>query len=337
MAFPVHRRMLFLLLAHLAAVSVRADSLPVELQRQSDRVEVLIGGQPFGAFYFGPESPKPYFHPLRSASGVVVTRGFPMITGIPGESTDHPHHRAMFFAHGDVNGTDFWAEPASFAAEAHVAGGVPYGSSAHLPLGKTVLGELEEVWSGKESGSLRALFHLVNQDGKVIGELAHTYTFRGDAKTRTVDCDFTVRALRAPLKFGDTKEGTFAIRVVKGLEEPAARMTDSEGRVGEKQVWGKRAKWVDYSGVVEGKRVGIAIFDHPSNPRHPTYWHARGYGLFAVNPFGERDFHNDKSRDGSLTVPPGETLTFRYRVLIHEGDAEAAGVAAAYAAYARLK
>jgi hypothetical protein len=136
---------------------------------------------------------------------------------------------------------------------------------------------------------------------------------------------------------GDTKEGTFAIRVVKALEEPAVRMADSDGRVGEKQIWGKRAKWVDYSGSVEGEKVGIAIFDHPSNPKYPTYWHARGYGLFAVNPFGERDFYNDKARDGSLTIPAGKSLTFRYRALIHHGDASEAKVAEAYERYAVQK
>jgi hypothetical protein len=115
------------------------------------------------------------------------------------------------------------------------------------------------------------------------------------------------------------------------------KMTDSEGRAGEKQIWGKRANWVDYSGPVEGREVGVAIFDHPSNPKHPAYWHARGYGLFAVNAFGERDFYNDPKRDGSLTIAPGGGLMFRYRVLIHEGDVSAARIAEAYAQYAAGK
>jgi hypothetical protein len=118
------------------------------------------------------------------------------------------------------------------------------------------------------------------------------------------------------------------------MQKPTVRMTNSEGGVGEEQIWGKRANWVDYSAKVEGKELGIAIFDNPSNPKHPTYWHARDYGLFAVNPFGEHDFYNDKSRDGSMTIKPGESLTFRYRVLIHDGDASAAKVADAYTAYA---
>jgi hypothetical protein len=139
------------------------------------------------------------------------------------------------------------------------------------------------------------------------------------------------------VKFGDTKEGTFAIRVVKALEEKTPKceactgvMRNSEGATGEKQIWGKRATWVDYSGTVEGEALGMAIFDHPKNPKHPAYWHARGYGLFAVNQFGEHDYYNDKTRDGSLTLPPGASATFRYRVWIHSGDAEAARVAQKY-------
>jgi hypothetical protein len=100
-------------------------------------------------------------------------------------------------------------------------------------------------------------------------------------------------------------------------------------------VWGKRAEWVDYSGAIDGQTVGIAIFDHPENPRHPTYWHSRAYGLFAANPFGAHDFENDKSRDGSMTIEPGQSVRFRYRVVIHPDDAQAAGIAAMFASYAR--
>jgi hypothetical protein len=110
-------------------------------------------------------------------------------------------------------------------------------------------------------------------------------------------------------------------------------MLNSEGKVGVKEIWGKRASWVDYSGEVEGESLGIAIFDNPANVKHPTYWHARDYGLFAVNPFGEHDFYNDRKRDGSVTIAKGEALTFRYRVVIHHGDAAEAQIAAAYQSY----
>jgi hypothetical protein len=111
-------------------------------------------------------------------------------------------------------------------------------------------------------------------------------------------------------------------------------MLNSEGKVGEKDIWGKRANWVDYSANVDGESLGIAIFDNPANIKHPTYWHARDYGLFAVNPFGEHDFYNDPKRDGSVTISTGQSLTLRYRVVIHHGDATEAHVAAAYDGYA---
>ena len=310
---------------------------PVELKRHGNQVEVFVGGQPFTTYYFDPAVPKPYLHPLRTAEGLLVTRGYPMRKDIPGESTDHPHHRAMYYAHGDVNGVDFWSE-AEFEEKVPVeVGGKQYFAAGRLPNGRTVFNKLEEMKSGPDSGSVRVLFDLVGPDGKVIAQETQAYVFRGEASTRIIDCEFTTKALGTPVKMGDTKEGTFAIRVVKSLEEPAVHMLNSEGAVGEKQIWGKRAKWVDYSGRVEGKKVGIAIFDHPSNPKHPTYWHARGYGLFAVNPFGEHDFYNDPKRDGSITIPSGGSLTFRYRVFIHDGDAAEAKVAEAYARYAAAR
>ena len=181
---------------------------------------------------------------------------------------------------------------------------------------------------------MRALFNLVGPEGKVIAQEDQAFTFRGDTSTRVIDCEFAIHATNGPVKMEDTKEGTFAIRLATTLQEPDGYMSNSEGAVGRKQVWGKRANWVDYSGTVAGESLGVAIFDHPSNPKHPTYWHARGYGLFAANPFGERDFYNDKTRDGNITIPAGGTLVLCYRVLIHPRDAREADVAEAYQRYA---
>ncbi len=333
------RKRICLLALSLACLALCAAPLQgadaVELRRQGNRIEVRIGGRPFTTYYFGPESPKPYLHPLRSAQGTIVTRGYPMVKNIPGESHDHPHHRALFFAHGDVNGIDFWGEgqPSQAAQTAH---GHTY-SSEELPKGRTVFRKLEEIKSGPDSGAAKADFDLVGPDGKVIATETQVYTFRGGPSTRTIDCEFTLQATNGPVKMGDTKEGTFAIRVVKALEAPNVHMLNSEGGVGEKQIWGKRANWVDYSGTVAGEKLGIAIFDDPTNPKHPTYWHAREYGLFAVNPFGEHDFYNDPKRDGSITIPAGGSLTFRYRVLVHHGDAAEAKIADAYGQYAAGK
>jgi hypothetical protein len=331
---PYHSA-IFVLVLILGDLSLFAQK-PVELRKSGNQIEVVVGGKPFTTYYFGPDSPKPYLHPLRSAAGTVVTRGFPMRTDIPGESRDHPHHRAMFFAHGDINGVDFWGE-AKFEEKApvHVAGKTY--TSEDLPKGRTVFTKLEEMESGPGFGKVRADFHLVGPDGKVVAEETQAYTFRGGETTRVIDCEFTIRALHTPVRMGDTKEGTFAIRVVKALQEPPGKMLNSEGKTGEKEIWGKRANWVDYSGTVAGEKLGVAIFDNPANPRHPTYWHARGYGLFAVNPFGEHDYYNDPKRDGSLTLQPGKSLTLRYRVLIHHGDAAEAHLAEAYQEYASGK
>lgn len=319
----------------LIAIAARAGDERVKLMRHGDQIEVQIGDRTFTTYYFGSESPKPYLHPLRSVQGTIVTRGWPMVKDIPGESHDHPHHRAMFFAHGDINGVDFWGEGTPTRAQQTVKGKVY--SSEDLPKGRTVFIKLDEMRSEGTTATIRAEFNLVGPDGNSIGEETQSYTFRGDEQYRIIDCAFTVRANKTPLKFGDTKEGTFAIRVVKALEEPTGQMLNSKGATGEKGIWGKRADWVDYYGEVAGEKLGIAIFDSPSNIKHPTYWHARGYGLFAVNPFGEHDFYNDPKRDGSATIPLGGSLTLRYRVVIHPGNAEEGKVAAAYKKYAQLR
>jgi hypothetical protein len=305
----------------------------IKLQKHSDSVDVLVGGKPFTTYYFGPNSPKPFMSPLRSAQGTVVTRGYPMRTDIPGEAHDHPHHRALFFAHGNINGIDFWGEAQASKAQ-QTANGVYYPSSGELPTGKTVFRKLDEVKSRGHDGTVKAEFELVAPDGKVIGDETQEYTFSGDDSTRVIDCSFTLTADKGvPLKMGDTKEGTFAIRVAKGLSKPGVKMLNSDGKVGEGEIWGKRANWVDYSGDVDGETLGISIFDNPANIKHPSYWHARDYGLFAINPFGEHDFYNDPKRDGSVTIAVGDSLTLRYRVLIHHGDAEQANVSAAYNRY----
>lgn len=293
----------------------------VKLTRAGDRVDVTVDGRPFTAFHFEAAYPKVFLHPLVSYSGKTITRGFPIVADVPGESRDHPHHRGVFFALDDVNGVRLWNEPAGH--------------------GTIVLADLGEMKSGKDSGSLSARMLWKAADGKDVLEERRTMIFRKD----TIDFTFTLKPAGAEaVKLGDTKEGFFAVRLTKPLEEKSARcaactgvMTNSEGASGEKAIWGKRATWVDYSGTVDGENLGIAMFDHPSNPKHPSHWHARAYGLFAVNPFGERDFYNDKSRDGSLTIEPGQSVTFRYRLWIHSGDAQQAGVAEQYKKWANAR
>jgi hypothetical protein len=296
----------------------------VEVHRNGDRIDVLIGGLPFTSYYFGTAAAKPYLYPLRSAQGTVVTRGFPMVTDIPGEDRDEPHQRAMSFAHGDINGLDFWGEEAYPRWSHH----------STSTFGRTVFRKLDEMRSRSDFGTLRAEFDLLTPPGEAIATEIQSYIFRGDEKSRIIDCEFTILAGHGPVRIGDTKEGTFAIRVVKALDSPPGRLVNSSGAVGEKAIWGKRADWVDDYGHVAGEDVGIAIFDSPKNPRHPTYWHARSYGLLAANPFGLREFTHDRHQDGSLALEAGGSLTLRYRVFIHHGDFQQAGVADAYRQYA---
>ncbi len=296
---------------------------PVKLNRNGNRIDVLIGGRPFTGFYFDAAIAKPYLFPLRSAQGTIVTRGFPMVTNIPGEDQDEPHQRAMYFAHGDINEFDFWGEAAFPRWSRH--------SSSIF--GRTVFRKLDEMLAGSDSGTLRATFDLVTREGP-IAEETQAFIFRGDKHSRIIDCEFAIRATHGPVTMGDTKEGTFAIRVVKALDSPPGHMVNSTGAVGEKEVWGKRADWVDYYGNVAGEDVGVAVFDNPKNFRHPTYWPARGYGLLAANPFGSRKFTHDRHQDGSYSIPAGASLTLRYRVLIHHGDYQQARVAEAYRQYA---
>ena len=298
----------------------------VQLVRKGDYVEVLIEGRPFTTYFFSADVAKPYFQPLRSAQGTVLTRDFPVGNTIPAEhlkdASLEPHQRPMFFGHGNIDGIDFWGE-AVFPRY-----------SDDTVFGRTVLRELEEIRSGN-SGALRADFELAGPRGRVIADEIQSFVFGGDQNTRWIDCEITLVANHgSDLTLGDSKEGTFGIRLAKELNSPPGRMVNSAGAEGEKAIWGKRADWVDYDGTVGGEELGIAVFDSPRSFRHPTYWHARGYGLLAANPFGWREFYNDPEKDGSWTIPEGKELKFRYRVLIHHGDYQQAKVAEAYQKYA---
>ncbi|MEX2264196.1 MAG: PmoA family protein [Bryobacteraceae bacterium] len=316
------------LLIVLAAAPLFAQ---VGIKQGSDRILVTIDGKPFTDFFIGSGSSKPYLHPLRAASGTVVTRAYPMEM-LEGESHDHVHHRGLWFTHGNVNGIDFWANEPS--------------QSAQGKKGKVVVKKVGELKGGKKSGSLEATFDWLQPDGKPILTEQRKMTFYAHPTLRTIDFDITLTAIEQA-KFGDTKEGTFAIRLAPWMEEPTRRslaspkrtgkMVASDGKQGESQIWGKRAPWVDYYGQTGEETLGVAIMDHPSNPKHPTYWHARSYGLFAANVFGEHDYYNDKSRDGGLTVPAGGTLRFVYRVVIHPGNAEQAGIAGIYQQFSKMK
>jgi hypothetical protein len=293
----------------------------VEFRQAADQIEISIDGKPFSTLYFGEEAPKPYLSPLRSASGIIVTRLFPM-EKVEGETRDHPHHRGLWFTHGDVNQIDFWANE-------------PGGKGRK---GKVKLEKIHSVKGGKKGGSIRASFLWLDDAGEPLVRELRTMTFYSDPSLRVLDFDATLTAVKRAV-FGDTKEGFFAIRLRDAMKERGGtgRMINAEGKSGMREVWGKASPWVDYSGTLDGEKLGVAIFDHPQSFRHPTYWHARDYGLFAANAFGLHDFFNDKTRNGSHALEPGQSIRFIYRVLIHPGDTESAGIAARFAEFAKKK
>jgi len=280
------------------------------------KIEVAIDGQPFSNLYYGPEWPQPFLHPLRAASGVAVTRGYP-VEKIAGESQDHAFHHGLWFAHADINGTDFWRDKG------------PEATARMVPKSPPRTGR-DTLWGE---------FELVTPEKKTIGSIEQRFRFASRGADRFVDVRVTIRADQgAALKLGDTEEAGLALRLRDEFrEDRGAVLSNSDGLVGTKNIWGKRAQWVDYSTVVGGVKVGVTILDHPGNPKYPTYWHARGYGLCAANPFGETSFLKDKTRDGSLTAPAGGRLVFRYRVVIHPGGVEPAEAARWAADFAKEK
>ncbi len=290
----------------------------VKFTQAAGRILVEIDGKPYTTFFLAPDGNKPYLYPLSTASGIVVTRHFPM-ENVPGETHDHPHHRGLFFSHGDVNGINFWATEADSKAPNK---------------GRMIVRKVIETTAGEKSGTIRVVFEGQDPKGKGIMTETRTITFNADPRLRTIDYEIQIDPLEK-LTFTDTKEGTFGIRLATSMtEDKGGRMVNAEGKETEKAVWGKRSPWVDYYGPVEGRTAGVAMFDNPGNPRHPTYWHTRAYGLHAANPFGVRDFTGDKSQDGSLTVAPGQPLRFRYRVVIHEGDVRSARISELWRQYA---
>ena len=196
-------------------------------------------------------------------------------------------------------------------------------------MGRIVLKNVASVKSGKDSGTVDVVLTWLKPDGKPLLTETRKMTFYAHPELRIIDFDFDFAAIDKVV-FRDTKEGTFAMRMATALEEPpakekpgalprAGKLVNAQGGEREANVWGKRSEWVDYSGVLDGEKVGVVMMDHPGNPRHPTYWHSRGYGLHSINPFGLHDFLNDPKQDGSLTVEPGNHVRFRYRVVIHPG------------------
>lgn len=277
-----------------------ALSAAVTLTRTGDRIHIEIDGQPFSDFYFGSAAPKPYLHPLRSASGKIVTRRFPM-EKVEGETTSDQHHRPLWLGFKLVNGYDYWENEFSYN---------------NKNAGKAVTGSIDEMKSGERAGIIAATIVWLSPSGEPQLEEHRRMTVSTQGKLRMIDVDIDLKAV-VKTTFGDAKDGAFSVRVAESMaERKGGLLTNSEGGRTMAQTWGKPASWVDYSGEVEGEKVGIVLFEHPSSFHHPARWHVRDYGLLAVNPFGANAFDKTLPLQNSV-LDPGQSLHLRYRVVIH--------------------
>jgi hypothetical protein len=338
--------MLFGAVASLQAQGGSAARVDVVRKDADRRVDVLVAGKPFTSYIWPTTLKKPVLFPIRTANGTAVTRGFPLEPRA-GERVDHPHHVGLWFNYGDVNGIDFWNNSdAIAAADKHKMGTVLHRA-------------ITAAKGGDDHGELVTISDWVMPDGSVSLKQNTSYTFRGDQATRTIDLVITLTAQATRVSLTDNKEGVLGLRVTRALEEPSTKpelFTDaagrpttvasmdntgvngvyltSEGRKG--AVWGTRGRWCALSGTVGGEPVSISILDHPQNPGHPTYWHARGYGLFAANPLGQKALSDGKDVL-NFALEPRQSATFRYRVIVATGTPSAADVESAWKAWASAR
>lgn len=236
-----------------------------------------------------------------------MTRRYPLEDAAPGEAKDHPHHTSLWYTHGDVNGLDFW----------HGGGNHPEKG------GKVIHDGVVRMRDGSNQAVLVTKSRWLSLVGeKEICQDERRFAFGTVGDSRYIDFQITIKATNGDVTFGDTKEGSMSIRTHPNLrlngEVANGKAVNSAGDR-DKDLWGKAAKWVDYWGTIDDQPLGVAIFDHPSNPRHPTTWHARDYGLIAANPFGYSQFYKGQDKDGTLVVKDGESVTFRYGFLFHPG------------------
>jgi hypothetical protein len=311
-------------LAGLAAATAAAGE-PVTFTRLNDRVRIEIGGRHFSD-YLHAGWPKPCLYPILDADGTAYTRDFPFKSN-PAEVPDHDWHRGVWFAHGAVNGHDLWRE---------------------LPERKTGRIRLERIVETRDgpTGRLRVRSVWETADGQPLLTDETTLRLARTGAVTRLDYEVRLLATHGPVTLGDTEEGAMAVRVNEALrvthgkgatKRPGTgRLVNAKGDAGV-PAWGKRAAWASYSGPLpDGRVIGVALLEHPGNFRHPTWWHARDYGLLSANPFGRHDFEKlkDQPNAGDHVIPAGGELTLRYRLVFHRGDERSAGVAAEFAAYA---
>ena len=294
-----------------------APQLPVTAKVLDDRVRIEVDGALFTEIRTeGFQSP--ILWPIQGPGDVRMTRDWPVKEGSAGESKDHPHHKGLWVGLENMSGANFWHDWSDHS-------------------GKVVLAKPMKVSGETTRAVLNASHRWEAKDGTVLATEERTWAFSGTEAARVMDLTMVFSAGDKPFEFVGIKDGFLGLRThphlrltankKKGAPDVFGKAVNSEGITG-KAVWGKRADWVHYSGPVEGKPVGIAVINHPKNPSTDpggkAWWHARDYGLIAVNPFAPEKIGGD----GSTTLAPGKSLTLRYRLVFHSGEADVAQVQA---------
>jgi len=300
--------------------------------RGSNPIQIYFGDKLVTVYNAGKEEGKPFFYPVIGPTGENMTRHWPMKEGFKDEAQDHIHHRGMWYGLGNVNGFDFW----HYSGDDHKKGKV-FGTIIHKSLNGV------SASKGRISITTKSDWVEAESPKDKICSDKRVFTFSNGADdSLIVDAEITLIADSGEVTINDDKEGAWSIRTLPSLrlegEFAKGAIVNNDGLTG-KDVWGKRAKWVDYFGPDRaGNSVGIAIMDHPKNPRHPTWWHARHYGLFTANPFGQSHFEKDSPENlGKYVIKNGESVTFRYRTIFHKGNATDAKIAEAFTAFSGKK
>lgn len=307
----------------LCVVRVATADDSVVITRAEGKAVITIDGKPFTEYVFAGHA-KPILYPIIGPHEIPMTRNYPMKEDVDNEAHDHPHHKSLWYTHDQVNGVQFWME---------------YPGNGKNKPGKIIQKEMRI-----DGNTIVTENEWTAPDGKIVCSDSRTVAFGSNSVGRYIDFSITLWASHGDVLFGDTKEGSMGIRTnpklrlrndeKRGNHTALGKSINSEGVEG-KAMWGKRAKWVDYWAPIDGHTVGIAIFDHPSNPRHPSWWHARDYGLVAANPFGIHDFEKKPAGTGDMKIASGDSVTFRYRFLFHEGDHQEADIESQFERFAK--
>ena len=298
--------------------------------KEDKRVDITIDGKPFTSYIYPDDMMKPVLYPIRTSKGTLITRGWPLDPRA-GERVDHPHHVGMWFNYGDVNGLDFWNNSTAVPDDKKSG----YGIIKHR--------SVDKISNGKNHAVLEITADWQKPDGTNLLRENTKFVFGGSGNLRTIERITTLTALNEDVSLKDNKEGLLGIRLTRELEHPAnspEKFTDANGKITDVEqlnnkgvtgkyrssegiegddVWGTRGKWVNLNARIGDEDISLVILDNPQNVGYPTYWHARGYGLFAANPLGQKELSNGRD-ELDFSLPAGQSVVFRYKVLINSGS-----------------